>query len=102
MDTSLRRICTFFVQGHCPMGNSCPVKHTATSSFSNLVCKHWLRGLCQKAMAARPFTNTTRPPPSSLLSAFHRFVLSGGNRRKMPECNFYVRSGYCSNGEGSL
>ena len=48
MDTSRTRICNFFVQGHCPMGNGCLDKHTVSSTFSNLVCKHWLRGLCKK------------------------------------------------------
>ena len=107
MDTSRRRICAFFVQGHCPMGNSCPDKHTVSSSFSNLVCKHWLRGLCKKGDGCEFLHEYNLfPPPSSLPShppsAFHRFVLTSGNRRKMPECNFYVRNGYCSNGEECL
>ena len=68
MDTSRRRICAFFVQGHCPMGNSCPDKHTVSSSFSNLVCKHWLRGLCKKGDGCEFLHEYNLfPPPSSLL-----------------------------------
>jgi len=29
-----RRTCPLFVQGHCPMGNSCPDKHAVSSSFN--------------------------------------------------------------------
>jgi len=43
-----RKTCPLFVQGHCPMGNSCPDKHAVSSAFNNLVCKHWLRSLCKK------------------------------------------------------
>ncbi|CAZ80303.1 unnamed protein product [Tuber melanosporum] len=74
-----RRTCPLFVQGHCPMGNSCPDKHAVSSSFNNLVCKHWLRSLCKKGEACE-------------------FL----HERKMPECNFFVRNGYCSNGEECL
>jgi len=28
-----RRTCPLFVQGHCPMGNSCPDKHAVSSSM---------------------------------------------------------------------
>ncbi|CUS14165.1 unnamed protein product, partial [Tuber aestivum] len=77
-----RRTCPLFVQGHCPMGNSCPDKHAVSSSFNNLVCKHWLRSLCKKGEACE---------------FLHEY-----NLRKMPECNFFVRNGYCSNGEECL
>lgn len=79
-----RPVCKAFVQGHCPLGNSCPDKHTtvSTSNFNNLVCKHWLRGLCKKGD--------------------HCEFLHEYNLRKMPECNFFVRNGYCSNGDECL
>lgn len=32
-----RKVCAFFVQGHCPLGNECPDKHTASSTFNKLV-----------------------------------------------------------------
>ncbi|KAF8434686.1 hypothetical protein BGX38DRAFT_1219135 [Terfezia claveryi] len=77
-----RKVCAFFVQGHCPLDNSCPDKHTASSTFNNLVCKHWLRSLCKKGEQCE---------------FLHEY-----NLRKMPECNFFVRNGYCSNGEECL
>ena len=43
-----RPYCKAFREGHCPLGNVCPDKHQITHSFNNLVCKHWLRGLCKK------------------------------------------------------
>lgn len=43
-----RPFCKAFREGHCPLGNDCPDKHQITHSFNNLVCKHWLRGLCKK------------------------------------------------------
>ena len=43
-----RPYCKAFREGHCPLGNTCPDKHQITHSFNNLVCKHWLRGLCKK------------------------------------------------------
>ena len=45
---SNRQYCKAFREGHCPLGNTCPDKHQITHSFNNLVCKHWLRGLCKK------------------------------------------------------
>ncbi|KAI5782123.1 hypothetical protein FPQ18DRAFT_267820 [Pyronema domesticum] len=77
-----RKTCPLFVQGHCPMGNSCPDKHAVSSTFNNLVCKHWLRSLCKKGEGCE---------------FLHEY-----NLRKMPECNFFVRNGYCSNGEECL
>lgn len=76
-----RPTCKAYLQGHCPLGGACPDKHTSASSssnFNNLVCKHWLRGLCKKGESCE---------------FLHEF-----NLRKMPECNFFVRNGYCSNG----
>ena len=43
-----RPYCKAFREGHCPLGSSCPDKHQITHSINNLVCKHWLRGLCKK------------------------------------------------------
>ncbi|KAL7267090.1 RNA-binding component of cleavage and polyadenylation factor [Rhizina undulata] len=77
-----RKTCALFVQGHCPLGNSCPDKHAVSSSYNNLVCKHWLRSLCKKGEQCE---------------FLHEY-----NLRKMPECNFFVRNGYCSNGEECL
>lgn len=51
-------------------------------SCYSLVCKHWLRSLCKKGEACE---------------FLHEY-----NLRKMPECNFYVRYGYCSNNEECL
>ncbi|KAI5843724.1 hypothetical protein BZA05DRAFT_410465 [Tricharina praecox] len=82
-----RKTCPLFLQGHCPLGNSCLDKHflstnNSSSSFNNLVCKHWLRSLCKKGEGCE---------------FLHEY-----NLRKMPECNFFVRNGYCSNGEECL
>jgi cleavage and polyadenylation specificity factor subunit 4 len=76
-----RPTCKAYLQGHCPLGAACPDKHTtanSNSNFNNLVCKHWLRGLCKKGESCE---------------FLHEY-----NLRKMPECNFFVRNGYCSNG----
>jgi cleavage and polyadenylation specificity factor subunit 4 len=32
-----RPVCKAFVQGHCPLGNSCPDKHYTTPSFQRYV-----------------------------------------------------------------
>jgi cleavage and polyadenylation specificity factor subunit 4 len=80
-----RPTCKAYLQGHCPLGSACPDKHTSANSnsnFNNLVCKHWLRGLCKKGESCE---------------FLHEF-----NLRKMPECNFFVRNGYCSNGGKSV
>jgi cleavage and polyadenylation specificity factor subunit 4 len=76
-----RPVCKAYLQGHCPLGNACPDRHVSQSSssnFNNLVCKHWLRGLCKKGESCE---------------FLHEY-----NLRKMPECNFFARNGYCSNG----
>lgn len=76
-----RPTCKAYLQGHCPLGSACPDKHTSSNSnsnFNNLVCKHWLRGLCKKGESCE---------------FLHEY-----NLRKMPECNFFTRNGYCSNG----
>jgi cleavage and polyadenylation specificity factor subunit 4 len=46
-----RPLCKAFREGHCPLGTSCPDKHVMPHSNNNLVCKHWLRGLCKKGDA---------------------------------------------------
>lgn len=77
-----RPTCKAYLQGHCPLGTDCPDKHATNPNnswnFNNLVCKHWLRGLCKKGETCE---------------FLHEF-----NLRKMPECNFFVKNGYCSNG----
>jgi len=80
---SNRPVCKAFLQGHCPLGNDCPDKHTSQGTFgNNLVCKHWLRGLCKKGEGCE---------------FLHEY-----NLRKMPECNFFLRNGYCPNGDECL
>ncbi|OBT51230.1 hypothetical protein VE04_08699, partial [Pseudogymnoascus sp. 24MN13] len=69
----------------CPPGASCRARHVDAptgSNYNNLVCKHWLRGL-----------STT---------AEHCEFLHEYNLRRMPECSFFARNGYCSNGEECL
>lgn len=70
-----RPACRSYLSGYCPLGNACPDKHPSTAAYSNLVCKHWLRGLCKKGD--------------------HCEFLHEYNIRKMPECNFYIRHGAC-------
>jgi cleavage and polyadenylation specificity factor subunit 4 len=80
-----RPVCKAYLQGHCPAGTACPDRHVtqnSNSNFNNLVCKHWLRGLCKKGESCE---------------FLHEY-----NLRKMPECNFFVRNGYCSNGGAYL
>ncbi|CZT09411.1 related to mRNA 3'-end-processing protein YTH1 [Rhynchosporium agropyri] len=80
-----RPTCKAYQQGHCPLGPRCPDRHTAfnsNSNFNNLVCKHWLRGLCKKGESCE---------------FLHEY-----NLRKMPECNFFAKNGYCSNGDECL
>ncbi|KAK1767131.1 hypothetical protein QBC33DRAFT_539294 [Phialemonium atrogriseum] len=92
-----RPICKAYASGHCPLKTRCPDRHappapgkdgahTTTSSssppFGSLVCKHWLRGLCKKGEGCE---------------FLHEY-----NLRRMPECNFFVRNGYCSNGDECL
>lgn len=77
--------CKAYAAGHCPLGASCPDRHVAAptgSNYNNLVCKHWLRGLCKKGE--------------------HCEFLHEYNLRRMPECSFFARNGYCSNGEECL
>lgn len=84
----------------CPLGPlHCPLRHT-TPSPQNFqppkqlpshprererlatVCKHWLRGLCKKGDACE---------------FLHEY-----NLRRMPECWWYAKYGYCSAGDECL
>jgi cleavage and polyadenylation specificity factor subunit 4 len=89
-----RPVCKDFLQGHCPLGNSCPDKHHTQPGYNrsapppsprrslthgSLVCKHWMRALCKKGDACE---------------FLHEY-----NLRRMPECNNYARHGTCPNGD---
>lgn len=76
----------------CPRGASCPYRHsspsplnfqpippTPSSAHARTVCKHWLRGLCKKGKGC---------------DFMHEYHL-----RKMPECWFFAKYGFCSNGD---
>ncbi|KAG8979321.1 RNA-binding component of cleavage and polyadenylation factor [Tulasnella sp. JGI-2019a] len=78
----------------CPLGLECPLRHTTPSAlnFTNkppqafdrnrTVCKHWLRGLCKKGDACE---------------FLHEY-----NLRRMPECWWFARYGYCASGDECL
>ncbi|KAJ3890300.1 hypothetical protein GG344DRAFT_88979 [Lentinula edodes] len=84
----------------CPLGPlHCPLRHTSPSvqNFQPpkqlpthprererlaTVCKHWLRGLCKKGDACE---------------FLHEY-----NLRRMPECWWYAKYGYCSAGDECL
>ncbi|KAF2400372.1 hypothetical protein EJ06DRAFT_510475 [Trichodelitschia bisporula] len=74
-----RPACKAFQQGHCPLGSECPDKHQPQTMYNNLICKHWLRGLCKKGEACE---------------FLHEY-----NLRKMPECNFFARHQSCAAGD---
>ncbi|EIM92200.1 uncharacterized protein STEHIDRAFT_47086 [Stereum hirsutum FP-91666 SS1] len=87
-------------QTGCPLGPSlCPLRHTNPSAQNfqppkqlpthprdrerlATVCKHWLRGLCKKGDACE---------------FLHEY-----NLRRMPECWWYAKYGYCSAGDECL
>ncbi|ORY78020.1 hypothetical protein BCR35DRAFT_342403 [Leucosporidium creatinivorum] len=82
----------FSTTGACPLGPSCPLRHVSASPLNFLppqpipqsahartVCKHWLRGLCKKGASC---------------DFMHEYHL-----RKMPECWFFAKYGFCSNGD---
>lgn len=80
-------LCKAYIAGHCPNGTLCTERHIAADKFvhshyNNLVCKHWLRGLCKKGE--------------------HCEFVHEYNLRKMPECSQYSKQGWCSNGEECL
>lgn len=84
----------------CPLGpQHCPLRHTTPSVLNfqppkqlpthprererlATVCKHWLRGLCKKGDACE---------------FLHEY-----NLRRMPECWWYAKYGYCSAGDECL
>ncbi|KAF8237759.1 hypothetical protein L208DRAFT_1388677 [Tricholoma matsutake] len=84
----------------CPLGPlHCPLRHTSPSvqNFQppkqlpthprererlSTVCKHWLRGLCKKGDACE---------------FLHEY-----NLRRMPECWWFAKYGYCSAGDECL
>lgn len=78
---SKRPVCEAFRKGFCP-NNPCPDKHHLKSNYQNLVCKHWLRGLCKKGNGCE---------------FLHEY-----NLREMPECIQYARYGLCMNGSECL
>ncbi|KAI9219623.1 hypothetical protein BC828DRAFT_385683 [Blastocladiella britannica] len=72
------KVCrTWLRNNFCPLGVRCPNKHPRTTG--GVVCKHWLRALCQKGDACE---------------YLHEY-----NMRKMPECRFYKEKGTCPNAE---
>ena len=87
------QLCQSFIStGACPLGPSCPLRHVSpsplnfqppkpvpTTSHGRTVCKHWLRGLCKKGAGCE---------------FMHEYHL-----RKMPECWFFAKYGFCSNGD---
>ena len=84
----------------CPLGPLlCPLRHTSPSPQNfqppkqlpthprdrerlATVCKHWLRGLCKKGDACE---------------FLHEY-----NLRRMPECWWFAKYGYCSAGDECL
>lgn len=84
----------------CPLGPlHCPLRHTSPSPQNfqppkqlpthprdrerlATVCKHWLRGLCKKSDACE---------------FLHEY-----NLRRMPECWWFAKYGYCSAGDECL
>lgn len=93
------QICRAALNGHCPLGpKDCPLRHTNPSPLNfqpaqqgrdqrdprlmSTVCKHWLRGLCKKSDACE---------------FLHEY-----NLRRMPECWWYAKNGFCSAGEECL
>jgi len=84
----------------CPLGPlHCPLRHTTPSALNfqphkqlpthprererlSTVCKHWLRGLCKKGDGCE---------------FLHEY-----NLRRMPECWWFAKYGYCSAGDECL
>jgi len=84
----------------CPLGPlHCPLRHTSPSPMNfqppkqlpthprererlATVCKHWLRGLCKKGDACE---------------FLHEY-----NLRRMPECWWFAKYGFCSAGDDCL
>ncbi|KAL0951066.1 hypothetical protein HGRIS_007804 [Hohenbuehelia grisea] len=95
------QICRLFLTpAGCPLGPlHCPLRHTLPSAQNfqppkpppthprererlSTVCKHWLRGLCKKGDACE---------------FLHEY-----NLRRMPECWWFAKHGYCSAGDECL
>ncbi|KAL9098009.1 MAG: hypothetical protein Q9163_006240, partial [Psora crenata] len=75
-----RPYCAAYRAGHCPLGPACPDKHPVTHSTNNLICKHWLKGLCKKG---------------DTCDFLHEY-----NIRARAECRQFVGSGgYCAQGD---
>jgi len=84
----------------CPLGpQNCPARHTSASPLNfqppptqpsgprererqSTVCKHWLRGLCKKGENCE---------------FLHEY-----NLRRMPECWWFAKYGYCASGDECL
>lgn len=86
------QLCILYQSNSCPLGPTCPQRHVQASPLNFLppqpipqsahartVCKHWLRGLCKKGATC---------------DFMHEY-----NLRKMPECWFFAKYGFCSNGD---
>jgi cleavage and polyadenylation specificity factor subunit 4 len=90
----------FLTPAGCPLGPlHCPLRHTTASAQNfqpakaipthprererlSTVCKHWLRGLCKKGEACE---------------FLHEY-----NLRRMPECWWFAKYGFCSAGDECL
>ncbi|PVU88295.1 hypothetical protein BB559_005632 [Furculomyces boomerangus] len=94
-------VCNFFLKGHCWKGEGCQYRHVPMPVYNEerkkqflqqqkrnfggneiggeVVCKHWLRGLCKKG---------------DKCEFLHEY-----NLLKMPECWFYAKYGECGNSE---
>ncbi|KAI6215883.1 Cleavage and polyadenylation specificity factor subunit 4 [Aphelenchoides besseyi] len=77
MDKSGHSACVKFTQGQCSLGAHCPLRHLVGDK--QVVCKHWLRGLCKKG---------------DQCEFLHEYDMS-----KMPECYFFSKFMSCSNRE---
>lgn len=69
MDKSGRGVCLKNEERVCLMGSLCPLRHIVKDK--QVVCKHWLRGLCKKG---------------DQCEFLHEYDLS-----KMPECFFFSK-----------
>lgn len=77
MDKSGRGVCLKNEAKACTMGTLCPLRHIIKDK--QVVCKHWLRGLCKKG---------------DQCEFLHEYDLS-----RMPECFFFSKYLACSNRE---
>lgn len=77
MDKSNAATCNFFTKRCCKLEKLCPFRHVKTDK--NVVCKHWLRGLCKKGDDCE---------------FLHVYDIT-----KMPECYFYSMLNLCTNKE---